>query len=64
MTGAGRSQDWTAGVHKRPSAIEVARLHDSHGLEACIERWNWLGARTISSLVRAGRRQLERRQQT
>ena len=55
---------WNAAIDKRPSAIEVAKLHDSHGLEACIERWNWLGPRTISSLVRAGRRQLERRQKT
>jgi len=61
--GAGRgTDDCDSAVHRRPSAMEVARLHDSHGLEACCERWSSLDPRTISSLVRAGRKQLERRQ--
>lgn len=55
------------GNHERaarmePSAITVAKLADSHGFTACLERWGWLGHRTLSGKVRAGRKQLERRQ--
>jgi hypothetical protein len=58
--GAGQ-HDWNREVRRNPSAIEVAKLADSHGLQACCERWGWMHPRTISSLVRAGKRQIERR---
>lgn len=44
-----------------PSTITVVTLADTHGLSACLERWSWLCARTMSSLIRAGRKQIERR---
>jgi len=65
MTGAGRgTDDWDTAVHRRPSAIQVYRLHDSHGMDACIERWPWMHPRTLYSMSRTGRKQLERRQKT
>ncbi len=54
--------EWERMVRKRPSAITVARLAESHGYVVCCERWGYLSPRTIGSLIRAGKRQLERRQ--
>jgi hypothetical protein len=58
----GGDGEWNRLVRKRPSAITVARLAESHGYVVCCERWGWLSPRTIGSLIRAGKRQLERRQ--
>lgn len=57
----GRREDWSREVRRNPSAIEVARLANIHGLAVCCERWGWIHPRTLSSLIRGGRRQLERR---
>jgi len=62
MTGAGAGRhDWNDQTHRQPSAIEVATLYRTHGYRACCERWAWISPRKISSLARAGKRQLERR---
>lgn len=57
----GGDGEWNRLVRTRPSAITVARLAESHGFVVCCERWGWLSPRTIGSLIRAGKRQLERR---
>lgn len=60
--GFSQTGDWNRDVQPRPAAIAVARLHATHGLVACCERWPSLHPRTISSLARAGKRQIERRE--
>lgn len=54
--------DWEAGVRKMPKAMEVARLAETHGYLACCERWSYLSPSKIGSLIRAGKKELERRQ--
>jgi len=58
----GQTGDWNRDLQTRPAAIAVARLLDTHGLAVCCERWPSLHPRTINSLARAGRKQLERRE--
>lgn len=50
--------NWPMKVMRRPSPIEVARLSQSHGWDACFERWDYLGSRTLAKLAMEGRRQL------
>ncbi|GAB6843007.1 hypothetical protein HNR00_003073 [Methylorubrum rhodinum] len=45
----------------RPSVETVARLWDSHGWEACTERWSWLGRWAIERMAADGRRVLRAR---
>lgn len=52
---------WETAVRRRPSAITVAQVIDDYGYEAAQERWGWLTIRTLSSLARQGRKQMERR---
>lgn len=53
--------NWDRDTRRTPAAITVARLAETHGFHACCERWSWLAPRTISSLIRSGRKQMERR---
>jgi hypothetical protein len=43
----GGSDDWDRNLRKRPSAIEVAKLHSSHGIATCRERWPHVCARSL-----------------
>ncbi|MFY9293455.1 MAG: hypothetical protein WAP03_22550 [Methylorubrum rhodinum] len=45
-----------AACYVRPSVETVARLWDSHGWEACTERWSWLGRWAIERMAADGRR--------
>lgn len=45
--------DWDKAVRRRPSPIEIAKLVESHGLDAARERWPHIGHRTFcTDLVR------------
>lgn len=44
-----------AEVYETPSPAAVARLIDSHSLEAACERWHWMGERTLSAMARSAR---------
>ncbi|SEO94727.1 hypothetical protein SAMN04487843_105141 [Methylobacterium sp. ap11] len=50
-----------AACYVRPSVETVARLWDSHGWEACVERWAWLGRSAIERMAADGRRVLRAR---
>lgn len=54
--------DWHTEVFPLQKPIAVAKLVASHGMDAAIERWSHVDARTIYNLDRAGRKQPERRQ--
>lgn len=41
------ASDWDLAVRRRPSPIEIARLVESHGLDAAKERWPHVGHRTL-----------------
>jgi hypothetical protein len=57
-----KGMDWNAEVHRMPKPMEVAQLARTHGYVSCCERWNYLHPRTVSNLIRAGKKQLERRE--
>lgn len=48
--------DLDAACYVRPSVETVARLWDSHGWEACTERWSWLGRWALERMASDGRR--------
>lgn len=50
-----------ASCYVRPSVETVARLWDSHGWEACVERWAWLGRWAIERMAADGRRVMRAR---
>jgi len=43
------------GVYVTPTAAAVARLVESHGLDAAVGRWFWMGRRTLLTLAQQGR---------
>jgi hypothetical protein len=45
------SADWSH-LYRRPTRDEILRLRESHGWEACLERWGYLGERTLASISR------------
>lgn len=53
--------DLDAACYVRPSVETVARLWDSHGWEACVERWAWLGRWALERMASDGRRVLRAR---
>ncbi len=53
-----RGIDWTLAVHVTPTPEKVAKIAASHGYLAACERWGWLGPRTISNMIREGKRRL------
>ncbi|WP_029029819.1 hypothetical protein [Salinarimonas rosea] len=42
-------------VYRRPDPALVARILDGYGLDAALERWGWLGRKTIQTLAQEGR---------
>lgn len=52
---------WDTRTRREPAAITVANVVDECGWDAAQERWGWLTLRTLASLARKGRKQIERR---
>lgn len=52
--------DWEGRVRKMPRPSEVARLIESHGAEAALERWSWINPRTLGHLAQEGKGTLKR----
>lgn len=50
-----------ASCYVRPSVETVAKLWDSHGWEACVECWSWLGRWAIERMAADGRRVIRAR---
>lgn len=53
--GATACSELDASCYVRPSVEQVARLWDSHGWEACVERWSWLGRWALERMAADGR---------
>lgn len=48
-------------VHVHPDPVFVYRLSESHGYDACAERWSWMKESRVGKLVQKGRRIAEGR---
>lgn len=59
--GAHAVSEVDAACYVRPSVETVARLWDSHGWEACVERWAWLGRWAVERMAADGRRVMRAR---
>lgn len=58
-TGTGRGiETWTEGVMKRPTAVQVAELEITHGVDACQERWYFINPSTLRHMISEGKREL------
>ena len=53
--------DWDSHMHRRPSPMEIARLHATHGYDTCRERWPSVPPAVMSRMVRVGQQQIARR---
>lgn len=53
------ANSWEARVHMTPDPIKVARLVETHGPDAALERWSWIEPRSVQSLAQKGRRLLQ-----
>ena len=53
-----RGMDWRLYVNERPDPVKVARIMESHGYHAAVERWGWLSAATVSHLAAEGRKRM------
>jgi hypothetical protein len=57
--GVGRGiERWTEGIMRRPTPATVANLCETHGYDACRERWWYIDKRTLSAMLSKGRREL------
>ena len=55
MAGKGKI-DWETSVRIDPTPAAVLKLLESHGIEACLERWSWLLHKTIWNRYDSGKR--------
>ena len=59
--GPGRGFDsWTPASFVRPSEVAVAKLADSHGFQACVERWGYISKKGLQKMVFDGRQQMKK----
>lgn len=43
-------------VHVRPDPVFAYQLSESHGYDACVERWSWMKESRVGDLIQKGRR--------
>lgn len=43
-----------------PSDIAVAKLAESHGFQACVERWGYISPKVLQKMLFDGRQQLRK----
>lgn len=59
--GTTKCSEIDAACYVRPSVETVAKLWESHGWEACTERWAWLGRWALERMAADGRRVMRAR---
>lgn len=53
-----RGIDWLQAIHVSPDPAVVAQIAADYGYDAALERWGWIGERTISRLISEGKKRL------
>lgn len=52
------ANSWESRLHVTPDPVKVARLVETHGPDAALERWPWIEPRTLGYLPNRGRKML------